>query len=59
MSGDAPVTVTVSANDATRNAKSTVCVVATLTSMSFLDTVVKPASSAVTSYWPTGSAVNR
>ena len=58
-SGDDPVTLTVSANAATFNGKSTDCVWATLTSMSFLDTVVKPGSSAVTSYKPTGSAARR
>jgi hypothetical protein len=49
MSGEAPVTLTVSASDATFSGKSTAWVCATFTSMLFFDTVVKPASSAVTS----------
>ena len=49
ISGEAPVTLTVSASCATFSGKSTACVWATLTSMAFLDTVVKPWSSAVTS----------
>ena len=49
ISGDAPVTFTVSATEATLSAKSTACVWATFTSMSFFDIVVKPGRSAVTS----------
>ena len=49
MSGEAPVTLTVSASAATFIAKSTAVDCATFTSMSFFDTVVKPCSSAVTS----------
>ena len=49
ISGEAPVTLTVSASWATFIGKSTACVCATFTSIAFFDTVVKPWSSAVTS----------